>query len=1005
MDMPAYAYWDPDFELKQRKKKGNGLRDSKDSKGKGKKTKKGKKMDDGFYCTLRLRTGMTQLLSEAVSEYHSAKRLLELDESSSSDSETEKKDSKKPFIVSKKSCIDDEEKPKEETEFSYPSDLLPSPASSEDESENEYAKWDYDPESVSSRDDDDSDRFCSLGKDDSDGEFVSDEEISESIKAIEEEEEWDATANDQINPPKVEPPHPTLTFLLSIGFPHRKIHQVMEVEDDPIEALVSLIDNEIGTADYSRNQQNLFQVTLSDADIIKKEEKEFLQEVFLSEFVAVDQDHWRVSKKIDVFDDKDLDVTTEIHFRKFSSYPFEAPVIFLSDQTSSEIPTKVRFELTLELNKRAQTSVGEPMIYNLVDWLGSDEAKSISQSIVGTNSISKKSNVLSSKNDNRELADISKKLAAMKISYLEVKDESLIPPEIAPVIAHIPNYIPVSHGTQTISQATSERMFKEFKAQQKSTEFQRMLSLRKQLPSWGKQVEIIDAVRNNRVVVISGETGCGKTTQVPQFILDNYIELQTGAKCKILVTQPRRISAIGVAQRVADERAEVLGKTVGYQIRLESRMSDSTRILFCTTGILLRRLEGRGADTDESAAAWGDGIDDISHIIVDEVHERSLDSDFLLMVLKDLLAIRTDLTLILMSATLNADLFCDYFSSVKPPRVHIEGRTFPVTPIFLEDALIQTHYVPEGDFITKKKKVNLRHDENPDDQLNDLAIADDLLLYENLRKRYAYLNEPVVRSLFTMDTEKIQYPLIAALVVNRVSKMLGKSLDEKPDKVPSATGKRGQKSFSRGRSYKGSKGVEWKDSKTSTNPVEEENRAILIFLPGYDDISNVHETLLSYPDLRAATADGLYCIPLHSSLSSEEQIRVFNRPPSGYVKIIIATNIAETSITVDDVVYVIDSGRLKEMSYDSSKGMSALTDTWVSRSSAMQRRGRAGRVAAGVCVHLFTRHRFENVLEEQQKPEIQRVPLEQLCLRIKVLPFLKGRIGDVCYFFEWGFRF
>ncbi|KAJ1567525.1 ATPdependent RNA helicase, partial [Nowakowskiella sp. JEL0078] len=127
------------------------------------------------------------------------------------------------------------------------------------------------------------------------------------------------------------------------------------------------------------------------------------------------------------------------------------------------------------------------------------------------------------------------------------------------------------------------------------------------------------------------------TTQVPQFILDNYLENNNGSRCNILVTQPRRISAIGVAQRVAAERGEPLGTTVGYQIRLESVMSEKTRILFCTTGILLRRLEGRGSEANGS---WGDGIDDVSHIIVDEVHERSLESDFLLMVLKDLLKIR-----------------------------------------------------------------------------------------------------------------------------------------------------------------------------------------------------------------------------------------------------------------------------------------------------------------------------------------------------------------------------
>lgn len=121
--------------------------------------------------------------------------------------------------------------------------------------------------------------------------------------------------------------------------------------------------------------------------------------------------------------------------------------------------------------------------------------------------------------------------------------------------------------------------------------------------------------------------------------------------------------------------------------------------------------------------------------------------------------------------------------------------------------------------------------------------------------------------------------------------------------------------------------------------------------------------------------------PLHSTLSNEEQQAVFSCPPEGVTKIIISTNIAETSVTIDDVVYVIDSGKMKEKRYDATKSMESLEDTWVSRANALQRKGRAGRVASGVCFHLFTSHCFQHHLTEQQLPEIQRVPLEQLCLR------------------------
>jgi HrpA-like RNA helicase len=225
-----------------------------------------------------------------------------------------------------------------------------------------------------------------------------------------------------------------------------------------------------------------------------------------------------------------------------------------------------------------------------------------------------------------------------------------------------------------VNTALSKTLLDEFTRKQAVPAYQAMLRQRSQLPAWEHKDLLLDAIRNHQVVVVSGETGCGKSTQVPQFVLDDFLQQGRGSECNILVTQPRRISAIGVADRVASERADRLGQSVGYQIHLENKMSKATRILFCTTGILLRKLEGSlsaGADRADT------GIDSISHIIVDEVHERSLESDFLLMVLRELLRTRKDLKVILMSATLNANLFADYFGN-GVPAVHIPGRTFPV---------------------------------------------------------------------------------------------------------------------------------------------------------------------------------------------------------------------------------------------------------------------------------------------------------------------------------------
>ncbi|XP_050406702.2 putative ATP-dependent RNA helicase DHX57 [Patella vulgata] len=179
------------------------------------------------------------------------------------------------------------------------------------------------------------------------------------------------------------------------------------------------------------------------------------------------------------------------------------------------------------------------------------------------------------------------------------------------------------------------------------------------LPAWDMKEEILKTLEDNQVTVISGMTGCGKTTQVPQFILESYLSSGKNKMCNIICTQPRRISAIAVAQRVAQEQVDKIGKLVGYQIRLENIQSASTRLLFCTTGIILRRLEGDPM------------LHGVSHLIIDEVHERTEESDFLMMILRDLLVTRTDLKVILMSATLNADLFSRYFGCC--PTVEIPG--------------------------------------------------------------------------------------------------------------------------------------------------------------------------------------------------------------------------------------------------------------------------------------------------------------------------------------------
>ncbi|XP_071787163.1 putative ATP-dependent RNA helicase DHX57 [Asterias amurensis] len=500
-----------------------------------------------------------------------------------------------------------------------------------------------------------------------------------------------------------------------------------------------------------------------------------------------------------------------------------------------------------------------------------------------------------------------------------------------------------------------------FKRQQHSHAYKNFLADRRKLPAWKEQETILEALDKNQVVVVSGMTGCGKTTQVPQFILDASLANHGPSLCNIICTQPRRISATAVAERVANERATRLGGVVGYQIRLENKQSSSTRLLFCTTGILLRRLEGDF------------NLDGVSHVIVDEVHERSDESDFLMMVLRDILPKRKDLKIILMSATLNAELFSSYFKGC--PVIHIPGKTFAVEQYFLEDAIECTNYVLEENSTYSRpiKRSNAVQSESTAKQLrgftHDGGIEDDIaealsslnvsppkdnvkdwnLTIPQLALRYSDYSKSTIKTLGTMDPDKINNDLIETL-------------------------------------------VSWIVFGDHEYP---KDGAILIFLPGLAEIMSCYEQLQS--SLCGPRANKKFkLVPLHSSLSSEEQNSAFIKPKEGVTKVVIATNIAETSITIDDVVFVIDVGKMKEKRYDSSKGMESLETTWVSRANALQRKGRAGRVTQGVCFHLYSKHTYDEHLREQPIPEIQRIPLEQLVLRIKILEIFKRQsVQDV----------
>ncbi|XP_023638295.1 DExH-box ATP-dependent RNA helicase DExH5, mitochondrial isoform X3 [Capsella rubella] len=445
-----------------------------------------------------------------------------------------------------------------------------------------------------------------------------------------------------------------------------------------------------------------------------------------------------------------------------------------------------------------------------------------------------------------------------------------------------------------------------------------MVESRRSLPAFKQRDSVLTAISKNQVIVISGETGCGKTTQIPQFILESEIDANRGALCSIICTQPRRISAMSVSERVAYERGEQLGESVGYKVRLEGVRGRDTRLLFCTTGILLRRLL-----VDRNLRG-------VTHVIVDEIHERGMNEDFLLIILKDLLSRRPELKLILMSATLDAELFSSYFCGASV--IHIPGFTYPVRSHFLEDILEMTRYrlTPYNQIDDYGQERTWKmHKQIPKKRKSQIAfVVEDALRAADFKEFSTETQE----SLSCWNPDCIGFNLIEFLLWHICE-------NEGPG-------------------------------------------GILVFMTGWDDISSLKEKLQIHPIF--GNPDRIMLLACHGSMASFEQRLIFEEPASGVRKIILATNIAETSITINDVAFVIDCGKAKETSYDALNNTPCLLPSWISKVSAQQRRGRAGRVRPGQCYHLYPKCVYD-AFAEYQLPEILRTPLQSLCLQIKSL--------------------
>ncbi|OQE38931.1 hypothetical protein PENCOP_c007G05093 [Penicillium coprophilum] len=377
-----------------------------------------------------------------------------------------------------------------------------------------------------------------------------------------------------------------------------------------------------------------------------------------------------------------------------------------------------------------------------------------------------------------------------------------------------------------------------------------MREQREYLPAFAVREDLMRVIRDNQVVVVVGETGSGKTTQLTQFLHEEGYSKSGMIGC----TQPRRVAAMSVAKRVSEEMEVELGGLVGYAIRFEDCTSDETVIKYMTDGVLLRECLTQN------------DLDKYSCIIMDEAHERSLNTDVLMGLLIKVLARRRDLKLIVTSATMNSDRFARFFGGAA--EFVIPGRTFPV---------------------------DLHYSRTPCEDYVDSAVKQVLAIH--------------------------------------VSQGAGD---------------------------------------------------ILVFMTGQEDIEATCE-LIEERLKQLNDPPKLSVLPIYSSLPAEQQAKIFEKAAPGVRKVVVATNIAETSLTVDGIMFVVDAGYTKLKVYQPRVGMDSLQITPISQANANQRSGRAGRTGPGKAYRLYTETAYKNELYIQTIPEIQRTSLSNTILLLKSL--------------------
>ena len=458
---------------------------------------------------------------------------------------------------------------------------------------------------------------------------------------------------------------------------------------------------------------------------------------------------------------------------------------------------------------------------------------------------------------------------------------------------------------------------------------ERALAARQTLPAYRERARIAAAIAGHRVTVVTGAPGSGKSTQIAQIVLEaDETDAAAGAgggaavPVRVVVAQPRRLAAMRLAQRVATEMGVAVGTEVGYHVGRRRHCDDTTRVLFVTYGIL------------QLYFARGHGVAGFTHIVVDEVHERLVETDVCLALAAMHLRAHPETRLVVMSATVDAHALAQYFARELPaPTTPLEPRS-------------------PGPVLPPVAVVALDAPQHP----VTVAYLDDLVRGPVL----AGLREQFVPARPRL-TEAARAAILA--IVERLCSGAPPS-----GASASAGGGASTGASASAASSTGAPGVPTGSGAAAAS--------VLVFLPGIATVLSVYDMLAL-----SAVAPRLALCMLHSSCAEREQRRAMAPPPAGRVKVVLCTNIIESSVTVPDAAVVVDTLLARQTRYDAATRQQVLETVWVSRDSAAQRAGRCGRVAAGTVFRLAPRDFYERVLPAHNTPEIRRVTLSDCILR------------------------